>query len=312
MERELFDNNREIISTLDFSISIHAVMPSLKIGFPIDDCKALYKVIRSSLPCKHFAKDFIEKGFRSINNALKKNTLFYSLNPKSVDTLRRIIEAYIPQQMVPWLPMTLKNKEDILFYDWSTVNPKFIKSNFAPLFRERIKCYKNSQNLNIVKIDVGNHKSLGLLGSQYQDFTEVEFSEFVARKYLMLLESADRRQKEFTISLMELYCILKPRRCFYTGEKLVIFKQEGIDSNDLPDNYLTLDRVDNSKGYTADNVMVCGKSVNHRKGSMGIEAFNSTLLTDDLVESLNFDEAQRALFIQLCEIGKSTDRHACQ
>ena len=55
-------------------------------------------------------------------------------------------------------------------------------------------------------------------------------------------------------------------RCAYTGVQM---KYDGAGS---PES-VSLDRVDSSKGYTKDNVVLCGVLINRMKNDQPVEAF---------------------------------------
>ena len=66
-------------------------------------------------------------------------------------------------------------------------------------------------------------------------------------------------------------------RCFYTGEKLILkvassvaFKRENMD---VFKNYATLDRLDSTKGYTIDNVVLSTLKCNMAKSSLSYDEF---------------------------------------
>lgn len=85
----------------------------------------------------------------------------------------------------------------------------------------------------------------------------------IARRLINTKTSADKRGLEFNLSFQKLKRILTTKRCFFTG---VLLDREDAES----ENYLTLDRLDASKGYTDDNVVACAKSFNFRKGNITV------------------------------------------
>ena len=89
---------------------------------------------------------------------------------------------------------------------------------------------------------------------------DINFETHVAKKYCAVRQSAERRGIEFNINLTTIRNILKSKRCYYTG---VILNNIQDD-----DNQLTIDRVDNTKGYVIGNVVACSKKFNLRKHSL--------------------------------------------
>ena len=81
---------------------------------------------------------------------------------------------------------------------------------------------------------------------------------FIAKKYISMKESAEKRGITFDLPLQSLINIMKANKCFYTGVLL----------NDIENdpNKRTIDRIDNSKGYIKGNVAACSLSFNQRKG----------------------------------------------
>lgn len=97
-----------------------------------------------------------------------------------------------------------------------------------------------------------------------------------ARKYISLFESARRRNLAFDLDLDDVSALLKQKRCYYTAAELVSFEHEP-GATDLPDNYLTVDRVDNNKGYIRGNVVACSQMINKMKDQMGAEEFQRAI-----------------------------------
>ena len=85
----------------------------------------------------------------------------------------------------------------------------------------------------------------------------------VARKYVSLEQSSGRRGIEFNLSLLSLRNVLRAKRCYYT--KVVLTTEEGQP------NSLTIDRVDNTKGYVTGNIVACSQEFNQRKGGITLE-----------------------------------------
>lgn len=85
----------------------------------------------------------------------------------------------------------------------------------------------------------------------------------VAKKLVSIKSSADNRGIHFDMSLKRVRQLLNTRKCFITGQSLN--KIQGDD------NQLTFDRLDNTKGYTDDNVIACSLRMNRIKDSLTIE-----------------------------------------
>ena len=85
----------------------------------------------------------------------------------------------------------------------------------------------------------------------------------VAKKLVAIKTSADSRGIEFNMSLKRVRQLLNTKKCFISGARLNRIQQDP--------NQLTFDRLDNTKGYTDDNVVACSLRVNRLKDSLTID-----------------------------------------
>lgn len=85
----------------------------------------------------------------------------------------------------------------------------------------------------------------------------------VAKKLVAIKTSADSRGIEFNLSLKRVRQLLNTKKCFISGVKLNRIQQDP--------NQLTFDRLDNTKGYTDDNVVACSLRMNRLKDSLTID-----------------------------------------
>jgi hypothetical protein len=86
----------------------------------------------------------------------------------------------------------------------------------------------------------------------------------IATRMVRTQKSAQDRGKHFDMSFGKMKELLSATHCFITGVEL----ETGSENKD---NYLTLERLDNSKGYTDDNVVACCQRINQKKGELTIE-----------------------------------------
>ena len=100
---------------------------------------------------------------------------------------------------------------------------------------------------NTARVEILNEYLLSLKPVNVSE-QEEDFEEYVARKYLMTKENAKIRGIKFTLKLSDIRNLLSTKTCFYTGLPF---------SKDIPDNNLTFDRKDPTKGYEKSNVVVC-------------------------------------------------------
>ena len=126
---------------------------------------------------------------------------------------------------------------------------------------------------------------------------EAEHGRFVAKKYLWLMESASKRGHEFSITIEELSALLKNKTCYYTDTELVSFPHEKSGNADhLPNNYLTIDRKDNDRGYVNGNVVVCSKEINKLKDQMSESDFKQAVALKTLLAQSNLNPEQLNVF----------------
>jgi len=85
---------------------------------------------------------------------------------------------------------------------------------------------------------------------------------YAAKRYLKQIERARVKGIEFSLSLSDFARIVARKKCYYTGVEMV----KAIGENSTDGNLLTLDRIDNSKGYIKGNVVACTRSANCLKG----------------------------------------------
>lgn len=81
--------------------------------------------------------------------------------------------------------------------------------------------------------------------------------------------SAKKRGLEFSLKVDEIVSLYEAqeRKCFYTGRDIVLSPNN--------QNVLSLDRLDSSKGYTTENVVICSLIVNKMKQDLSLDDFRS-------------------------------------
>lgn len=92
----------------------------------------------------------------------------------------------------------------------------------------------------------------------------VNESYSLAQAYLNKVKDCHTRHIDFQLSLSDFIRLRSRTKCFYTGVTL-----DKSDPN--LENYISLDRVDNTIGYTKENTVVCTASFNKRKNNLTIE-----------------------------------------
>lgn len=84
------------------------------------------------------------------------------------------------------------------------------------------------------------------------------FESLVALKYLQKQINAQERGLEFTLTLQDMRALLKKKTCYYSGVTLTLTGETA----------LSLDRIDDSIGYTKLNTVACASVVNKVKNEL--------------------------------------------
>ena len=121
----------------------------------------------------------------------------------------------------------------------------------------------------------------------------VRFSMMVAQRYLNKARNAQNRGLEFTLTLEDFSALMRNHICYYTHQKLVTqFTEADMTLRRIPDNYMSIDRVNSDLGYTRDNVVVCAHSINLAKSRATAAEFKHLLSVAQLLGNLNPDQAE--------------------
>ncbi len=83
----------------------------------------------------------------------------------------------------------------------------------------------------------------------------------VAKKLCSIYNSAESRGIEFNMSFKRMKILMNQKKCCYTG--VVFTEEEGP-------NHRSIDRIDNSKGYTDENTVACTVAINLKKRDLTI------------------------------------------
>ena len=82
----------------------------------------------------------------------------------------------------------------------------------------------------------------------------------IAQRYLNKIKKCEEKHTDFTLTFYEFKRIITAKKCKYTGIELTY----QTDHNQGPTD-VTIDRVDNSKGYVNGNVVACCYQYNQFK-----------------------------------------------
>jgi hypothetical protein len=86
----------------------------------------------------------------------------------------------------------------------------------------------------------------------------------LARAYIEKAQAARERNINFSLSFAKFKKLMSTKKCYYTGIAFDMTNNQG-------DNYRSIDRLDNSRGYTDNNTVVCTRRINRAKGDARIE-----------------------------------------
>lgn len=93
-------------------------------------------------------------------------------------------------------------------------------------------------------------------------FTNEEFELFVAQYYQGKTESCKARKIEWKLSLISVRNLLRTKKCPWTGITLTVPRGNGKPNLSTD---ITIDRIDNTKGYVPGNVIAVSTVANNFK-----------------------------------------------
>lgn len=100
---------------------------------------------------------------------------------------------------------------------------------------------------------------------------EIKSDLEIAKGYVNKHKNAQERGILFDLPLQSYANVMKAKKCYYTGLP-------------LSSNNITIDRVDNSKGYVKGNVVACVLFFNNLKGLL--ENPNNDYAVEDIIKGL--------------------------
>lgn len=95
-------------------------------------------------------------------------------------------------------------------------------------------------------------------------------SKALKRLYSQKKAEAKRRDKTFNIDF-DFFCELSLKPCYYCG----VSGSSKLNYNGFDLHYNGLDRIDNSKGYTSQNIRTCCKFCNALRGRIPAKVWDS-------------------------------------
>ena len=86
---------------------------------------------------------------------------------------------------------------------------------------------------------------------------------YICKKMTHIMSSGNKRGIEVNLKFTSLKWVMKTKKCFFTGVKLNFIENDP--------HQLTIDRLDNDKGYVDGNIVACSKEFNEIKGSLTLK-----------------------------------------
>lgn len=157
-----------------------------------------------------------------------------------------------------------------------------IKSPYDMLCETKTLCVFNRKGYDIdYNIDLRNVND-AFIGID-NELNQVKFDTYVSLKLLHKSIQCSQRGIEFALTFADMKRLLSRKKCYYSGITLTM---EGKHSH-------SIDRIDDTKGYTSDNTVACSSYINGLK--------NELLESRDRTRELSNTELKRVLskFIEL-------------
>jgi len=99
------------------------------------------------------------------------------------------------------------------------------------------------------------------------------FDELVARKFISKLENAKKRGVGFSLTLSDMRRLMMRKTCHYTGIRME------DDCDPMEPQKRTLERLDQSKGYSKDNTVACCFAANALKNAVFEDPISTCRMT---------------------------------
>lgn len=184
----------------------------------------------------HFISDYASK--RSI----------HTLKPMFVEEYNSILMSLCLNDIISLSDTTTENGIKIITE---------IKSPYDMLCETKTLCVFNRKGYDIdYNIDLRNVND-AFTGID-NDLNQVKFDTYVSLKLLHKSIQCAQRGIEFALTFTDMKRLLQKKKCYYSGITLTM---EGKHS-------LSLDRIDDKKGYEPSNVVACSSYVNGLKNEL--------------------------------------------
>lgn len=160
------------------------------------------------------------------------------------------------------IPKTKNNTRLVFIFClcYSRTRPVHLYALTRKNLKTVVDVFSNQRTINHKKGD-SPHSFKGLDMKLIHGKTPVQFDLFVAQKYKNKENSAHARNLSFTLTFAQFRHLFTRKTCGYTGVIMTVSSVDGAQ----PETDLTIERIDNSKGYEFGNVIAVCKAANALK-----------------------------------------------
>ena len=133
--------------------------------------------------------------------------------------------------------------------------------------RQALKMFNNYRSLggDISDLKKANQEKVeSYLAKSRPDSVNIE--RLVAKKWLHLETRCKEKGLDFNLRLSDVKKLLSSKKCAYSGEQM--FYHDLSTGQPVPDDMITIDRVDCKKGYVRGNVVACKHQWNQIKSHL--------------------------------------------
>jgi len=135
--------------------------------------------------------------------------------------------------------------------------------NYAKKNKDKLEEYRKSYNKENEEYQKEYFKKYDEVNKEKRKNSRTLYAQTLEGRFVRWRNASIQRNKEWSITIDYLRTL--PLKCYYTGMDLT------FESNKI--NTISLDRIDSSKGYHSDNVVLCMAQVNIMKNSMDNAGF---------------------------------------
>ena len=192
--------------------------------------------------------------YTSLSNTSKPKESYLTEFNKILDALQDVNALSLGDVLSNGVRKIVSLDEDV----WKDVNPKYLRVT---------KRQKAETNIDL---------TVPMVEQEIINSSPQPFESLVALKYLQKQVNAQERGLEFTLTLQDMRTLLKKKTCYYSGATLTLTGETA----------LSLDRIDDSVGYTRENTCACASVVNKVKNE---------LLEKNLCKGLTIAQIKRML-----------------